>query len=77
MIQIGIDSFARKYDENQASSENDNQRVVTELLERIKFADEVGINVFGVGEHHRKEFLDSAPHILLSAAAAKEKIKKR
>ena len=71
MIQIGIDSFARKYDENQASSENDNQRVVTELLERIKFADEVGINVFGVGEHHRKEFLDSAPHILLSAAAAK------
>ena len=71
MIQIGIDSFARKYDENQASSENDNQRVVTELLERIQFADEVGINVFGVGEHHRKEFLDSAPHILLSAAAAK------
>lgn len=71
MIQIGIDSFARKYDENQTSSENDNQRVVTELLERIQFADEVGINVFGVGEHHRKEFLDSAPHILLSAAAAK------
>ena len=71
MIQIGIDSFARKYDENQASSENDNQRVVTELLERIQFADEVGINVFGIGEHHRKEFLDSAPHILLSAAAAK------
>ena len=71
MIQIGIDSFARKYDENQASYENDNHRVVTELLKRIQFADEVGINVFGVGEHHRKEFLDSAPHILLSAAAAK------
>lgn len=71
MIQIGIDSFARKYDENQASSENDNQRVISELLERIQFADEVGINVFGIGEHHRKEFLDSAPHILLSAAAAK------
>ena len=71
MIQIGIDSFARKYDENQGSSENDNQRVISELLERIQFADKVGINVFGIGEHHRKEFLDSAPHILLSAAAAK------
>ena len=54
-------------------------RIITEVmmkgsylnLKRIEFADNVGINVFGVGEHHRKEFLDSAPHILLSAAATK------
>ena len=71
MIQIGIDSFAKKYDENQNNNRSDNERVVSELIERIEFADNVGINVFGVGEHHRKEFLDSAPHILLSAAASK------
>ena len=71
MIQIGIDSFAKKYDENQNNNRSDDERVVSELIERIEFADNVGINVFGVGEHHRKEFLDSAPHILLSAAATK------
>ena len=71
MIQIGIDSFAKKYDENQNKNRSDDERVVSELIERIEFADNVGINVFGVGEHHRKEFLDSAPHILLSAAASK------
>ena len=71
MIQIGIDSFAKKYDENQNNNRSDDERVVSELIERIEFADNVGINVFGVGEHHRKEFLDSAPHILLSAAASK------
>ena len=71
MIQIGIDSFAKKYDENQNNNRSDDERVVSELIERIEFADNAGINVFGVGEHHRKEFLDSAPHILLSAAASK------
>ena len=71
MIQIGIDSFAKKYDENQNKNIRIDEKVVSELIERIEFADNVGINVFGVGEHHRKEFLDSAPHILLSAAASK------
>ena len=54
MIQIGIDSFAKKYDENQNKNRRDDERVVSELIERIEFADNVGINVFGVGEHHRK-----------------------
>ena len=46
------------------------QDAVEQLLARMKFADEVGIDVFGIGEHHRKGFLDSAPFELLSAAAA-------
>jgi probable LLM family oxidoreductase len=37
------------------------------------FADKVGLNTFGIGEHHRKEFLDSAPFMILSAAAARTK----
>jgi probable LLM family oxidoreductase len=46
---------------------------VGQLLERISFADEVGLDFFGIGEHHRKGFLDSAPAILLAAAAARTK----
>ena len=47
---------------------------IQKLLERIKKADEVGLDVFGVGEHHRKEFLDSAPHIILRQQLLKPKI---
>jgi alkanesulfonate monooxygenase SsuD/methylene tetrahydromethanopterin reductase-like flavin-dependent oxidoreductase (luciferase family) len=41
------------------------------LLEEIELADKVGLDVFGIGEHHRAEFLDSAPVVILSAAAAR------
>ena len=43
------------------------------LVEQIEYADQIGLDVFGVGEHHRKEFLDSAPAIILAAAAARTK----
>ncbi len=42
-----------------------------QLIERIEHADRVGLDVFGVGEHHRPEFLDSAPAVILAAAAAR------
>jgi probable LLM family oxidoreductase len=41
------------------------------LVEQIERADQVGLDVFGVGEHHRREFLDSAPTVILGAAAAR------
>jgi probable LLM family oxidoreductase len=41
------------------------------LLEEIELADQVGLDVFGIGEHHRAEFLDSAPAVILSAAASR------
>jgi alkanesulfonate monooxygenase SsuD/methylene tetrahydromethanopterin reductase-like flavin-dependent oxidoreductase (luciferase family) len=43
------------------------------LLEEIELADQVGLDVFGIGEHHRAEFLDSAPVVILGAAAARTK----
>jgi probable LLM family oxidoreductase len=43
------------------------------LLEEIETADRVGLDVFGIGEHHRAEFLDSAPAVILAAAAARTK----
>jgi probable LLM family oxidoreductase len=44
-----------------------------QLLDEIEVADKVGLDVFGVGEHHRAEFLDSAPAIILAAAASRTK----
>lgn len=72
-MEIGIDSFAGTKIENDVSTPNNNVKVLSELLERIEFADKVGLNVFGIGEHYRKEFLDSAPTVILSAAAARTK----
>jgi probable LLM family oxidoreductase len=41
------------------------------VVEEIELADKVGLDVFGIGEHHRKEYLDSAPVVVLGAAAAR------
>src|SRR5438128_2656814 len=68
-MEIGIDSFAARFDDaGLAASTVDRMR---ELLERIEQADQVGLNVFGIGEHHKREFLDSAPTVILAAAAAR------
>ena len=66
-MQIGIDSFAAAYDD--ASLAVSSAQRVRELVDQIVLADEVGLDVFGVGEHHRKEYLDSAPPMILAAAA--------
>lgn len=72
-MEIGIDSFAAaKLNENKSKVINSEQSI-SELLERIEHADKMGLNVFGIGEHHRKEFLDSAPTLILAAAAARTK----
>ena len=68
-MQIGVDSFAAAIgDTSLVASPSERLR---DLLEEIAHADEVGLDVFGVGEHHRKEFLDSAPAVILAAAAAR------
>jgi probable LLM family oxidoreductase len=68
-MQIGIDSFAAAYTDNSlAVSTSDRLR---NLVEQIEHADQVGLDVFGIGEHHRREYLDSAPAVILGAAAAR------
>src|SRR5437867_3436557 len=70
-MEVGVDSFAAALTETSlAVSQADRMR---DLLEEIEHADQVGLDVFGVGEHHRKEFLDSAPAVILAAAAARTK----
>src|SRR5256884_3633483 len=67
-MQIGIDSFAAAYDDaSLAVNASDRLR---NLVEQIEYADEVGLDVFGIGEHHRREYLDSAAAVILGAEAA-------
>jgi probable LLM family oxidoreductase len=68
-IQVGIDSFAAAFDD--ASFAVSSSERLQNLVEQIERADQVGLDVFGVGEHHRREFLDSAPAVILAAAAAR------
>ena len=65
-MELGVDSFVATH-----INHVNNVDAVSQLLERIELADEVGLDVFGLGEHHRKEFLDSAPSVILGAAAAR------
>ncbi|MDV6166869.1 LLM class flavin-dependent oxidoreductase [Flavobacterium sp. DG1-102-2] len=70
-MEIGIDSFAASPLGTTAGTPEHNMNALHELLDRIELADKAGLDVFGIGEHHRKEFLDSAPTVILAAAAAR------
>jgi probable LLM family oxidoreductase len=72
-MQIGIDSFAAAISDPLTGHILSPVDRMQHLLEEIKLADQVGLDVFGIGEHHRAEFLDSTPAVILSAAAAQTK----
>src|SRR6202050_4564801 len=73
MMQIGIDSFAAAISDPATSLTLSPVERMQHLLEEIELADQVGLEVFGIGEHHRAEFLDSAPAVILAAAATRTK----
>jgi probable LLM family oxidoreductase len=68
-MQIGIDSFAAAYGE--ASLAVSPSERLANLVEEIEYADQLGLDLFGIGEHHRRDYLDSAPAVILGAAAAR------
>lgn len=69
-MEIGIDSFAATFGNDHRTPLNSADSIAR-LLERIEKADQAGLDVFGIGEHHRKDMLDSAPAVILAAAAAR------
>jgi probable LLM family oxidoreductase len=72
-MQIGIDSFASiNTDPSLGQTLTPSERL-NNLVEEIVLADQAGLDSFGIGEHHRPEFLDSAPPIILAAAATRTK----
>src|ERR1700735_1587955 len=70
-MQIGVDSFAAAISDPTAGLTISPAQRTQNLLEEIEFADRVGLDVFGIGEHHRAEFLDSAPAVILAASATR------
>src|SRR5258706_6089827 len=72
-MEIGIDSFAAFPTSSTSVKKLSAEDNLNLLLERMEFADRQGLDVFGIGEHHRKDFLDSAPVVILAAAAARTK----
>ncbi|MCC5022710.1 MAG: LLM class flavin-dependent oxidoreductase [Candidatus Synoicihabitans palmerolidicus] len=67
-MQIGIDSFVATHTHPLTGATATPTQHIANLLEEIELADQGGLDVFGIGEHHRAEFLDSAPTVLLAAA---------
>src|ERR1700726_993907 len=72
-MQIGVDSFAAAISDPATGLTIRPVERMQHLLEEIELADRVGLDVFGIGEHHRAEFLDSAPTVILAAAATRTK----
>jgi probable LLM family oxidoreductase len=72
-MQIGVDSFGAVISDPATGLTISSVQRMQNLLEEIELADRVGLDVFGIGEHHRAEFLDSAPAVILAAAATRTK----
>src|SRR5438105_446435 len=72
-MQLGADSFAAAIADPVTGLTISPVDRMHNLLEEIELADAVGLDVFGIGEHHRAEFLDSAPAVILAAAATRTK----
>lgn len=69
-MELGLYTFA-DVDPNAADKGAEARRRLTNLLEEIELADQVGLDVFGLGEHHRPDYAASAPAVILAAAAAR------
>jgi len=72
-MQIGVDSFGAVISDPATGVTLSPVQRIQNLLEEIVLADQIGLDVFGVGEHHRSEFVDSAPVVILGAAATRTK----
>ncbi|MEM8863895.1 MAG: LLM class flavin-dependent oxidoreductase [Chloroflexota bacterium] len=72
-MEIGIDSFAGTGSESDQSGAEDRRNAMGQLLDKMELADQIGLDHFGIGQHFRKEFLDSAPAVILAAAASRTK----
>ena len=70
-MHVGVDSFVAAVTDPVTGRVVGPEERMQHLLEEIALADEVGLHSFGIGEHHRSDYYDSAPAIILAAAAAR------
>ncbi|HEU4698448.1 MAG TPA: LLM class flavin-dependent oxidoreductase [Gemmatimonadales bacterium] len=70
-MEIGIYTFAERTPDPRTGARVSAAERLRNLLEEIELAEQVGLDVFGVGEHHRPDYVVSAPAVVLAAAAAR------
>ncbi len=70
-FEVGIYSFVELTPDPHTGQLRTPQERVRDLLEEMELADQVGLDVFGIGEHHRPDYVASAPAVILAAAAAR------
>src|SRR5215217_6772982 len=71
-MELGVYTFGERTADWSGEIVSPQQRV-RDLVEEVELADQVGLDVFGVGEHHRPDFAVSAPAVVLAAGAARTK----
>lgn len=72
-MEIGLTTFVETTPDVRTGKVISHAERLREVVEEIELADAVGLDVYGVGEHHRKDYACSAPAVLLAAAATKTK----
>ena len=70
-MELGIYTFAENSPDPARGIDISAQQRLRNLMEEIELADQVGLDVFGIGEHHRPDFVVSAPAVILAAAAVR------
>ncbi|WP_096201605.1 LLM class flavin-dependent oxidoreductase [Bacillus sp. FJAT-45350] len=72
-MEIGLSTFVETTPDPKTGEVISHAKRIRDVVEEIVLADKVGLDVFGVGEHHREDFAASAPAVILAAAAAQTK----
>lgn len=70
-MELGIYTFVENTPDQETGKILSPSERLNNLLEEIELADQAGLDVFGIGEHHREEYVSSAPAVILAAAAAR------
>ncbi len=70
-MELGITTFGDRFPDPHTGHLVSEAQRVNDLLEEVVLADQAGLDVFAIGEHHRRDFVVSAPAVVLAAAAAR------
>ena len=71
MVELGISTFGETTPLEGTGQTYTHDERIRQLVAEIELADKVGLDVYGIGEHHREDFAVSAPEIVLAAGAVK------
>ena len=73
MVELGISTFGETTALEATGQIYSHEERIRQLVAEIELADKVGLDVYGIGEHHREDFAVSAPEIVLAAGAVNTK----